>query len=74
MNTAIWTLWLITFGSVQGNGGAPVSVVPLATFQNQQECLTSINSVIEQLRVTYTGSTPPTPGIMICVHGVLVKR
>lgn len=38
----IWTLWLVTFGSVIGQGGAPAIVTEIATYQSQADCNNAI--------------------------------
>ena len=70
----MWTLWLITFGSVIGQGGASPVVTPLATYQSEAECRTSISQIWNGLAEIYGKKNPPTPGTFFCVPGALAKR
>jgi hypothetical protein len=70
----MWTLWLITFASVVGQGAAPAVVTPLATYQSQPECKTAITQALGSITETYGSKNPPSPGVMFCVPGTLAKR
>jgi hypothetical protein len=70
----IWTLWLVTFGSVIGQGGAPATVTALATYQSQADCNTAIIQTSNGLVTTYGKTNTPSPGVFFCVSGAPVKR
>lgn len=69
MNAAVWTLWLVTFSTT---AGSPV-VAPLAAYTTHDDCLGAYNSIITDLHKAYTTATP-SPGILMCVYGMPVKR
>ena len=68
----LWTLWLITFGPVTGQGGASVAVTPLAVYQAEAECKSSITHTLGGMEATYGKGT--TPGLLFCVGGTPIKR
>lgn len=70
----MWTLWLITFGSVLVQGGAPATVTPLSTYATNSECFLAIEEVTTGLKRTYPGPKPLSPGLMFCVPGAPVKK
>jgi hypothetical protein len=70
----MWTLWLVTFGSVIGQGGAPATVTPLATYQSDAECRVAISQTSSGLIAIYGKANTPSPGVFFCVGGALVKR
>lgn len=70
----MWTLWLITFGSVIGQGGAPAAVTPLATYQSDAECRASISQISDGLTATYGKKNTPSQGMFFCVGGAPVKK
>jgi hypothetical protein len=70
----IWTLWLLTFGSVIGQGGAPATVTELATYQSQADCTNAIIQISNGLTATYGKKNTPNPGVFFCVGGSPVKR
>lgn len=70
----IWTLWLITFGAMNGQGGASVALTPLAMYQAEAECRTSIGHISIGLETTYGKANRPSPGIPFCVGGTPVTR
>jgi hypothetical protein len=70
----MWTLWLVIFGSVIGQGGAPATVTPLSTFPSEAECRASIYEIGNGLAATYGKKNTPNPGVFFCVGGAQVKR
>lgn len=70
----MWTLWLVTFANVIGQGGAPQVVTPLATYLTQPECFQAINAIALGLKKVYSENSPPSPGLMMCVPGTLVRK
>lgn len=75
MNTAIWTLWLTTFGGMQ-QSPTPVNTA-LATYTSQEYCLNAIGLINQGLRQTYAPSkidSAPTVGVFFCVPGTPAKR
>lgn len=78
MNTAIWTLWLLTRGLVITQGGrGPDTVTPLATFASQKECISAAYTTDKTIQEMY--APKPTDdhiniGTFFCVPGTPVKR
>lgn len=70
----MWTLWLVTFGVVVGQGGAPPVVTPLAIYQNETECSASIRATWSNLTQTYGKKDTPQIGTFLCVPGAMAKR
>lgn len=70
----VWTLWLITYGSLVGQGSGTVVVTPMSSFQYQNDCLTAIQALTAGLNQTYGKKNTPVPGVFFCVFGVPVKR
>ena len=70
MNAAVWTLWLITFAN---QGGTP-AVNGMATFPSQKECFQSMDAITDGIKSAYGKTNTPSPGLMICVYGVPIKR
>jgi hypothetical protein len=71
---SMWTLWLITFGSVIGQGGASPVLTPLATYTSEAECKGAVTQVWNGLTEMYGKKNTPNPGVFICVPGALAKR
>lgn len=70
----MWTLWLITLGSIIAQGGAPTVVTPLATYQSAADCQAAISQIWGGLRKTYGKHNTPTPGTFFCVPGTPLKK
>ncbi len=70
----IWAFWLITSGPVTGQDGASLAVTPLAMYQAEAACRTSISHISIGLETTYGKTNTPSPGILFCVGGTPVKR
>jgi hypothetical protein len=60
----MWTLWLVTFASVIGSGGAPTVVTPMSTFQSEAECRAAIVQVTNILQDSYGKKNTPSPGCL----------
>jgi hypothetical protein len=69
---SMWTLWLITFAGAQG--AATPAVTPMATYQAQMDCFQAINAITSGLKKLYSENSPPSPGLMMCVPGALVRK
>lgn len=75
MASTIWTLWLISFASVIGQGGgAAPAVTALATYSSEAECKGAVVQVWNGLLEMYGKKNTPNPGVFICVPGALAKR
>lgn len=77
MNTAIWTLWLLTFAPVTGQGAAQPIITELSTFGSQESCLNGIRLVDQGLRSIYAPTktdSPPSIGVFFCVPGNPAKH
>jgi hypothetical protein len=71
----MWTLWLICYATVMGQGGgAAPAVTPLATYQTQEECYQSIDQVYALMKKEFGMKNPPSPGLMFCVSGKPVGK
>lgn len=70
----MWTLWLVTFGTVVGQGGAPPAVTPLAIYQTDGECKSAIRTVSNGLTEVYGKTNTPVVGVFFCVPGAIAKR
>lgn len=70
----MWTLWLITLGSIIGQGGAPAVITRLATYQSAADCQAAISQVWDGLRKTYGKQNTPSPGTFFCVPGVPFRK
>lgn len=71
MNAALWTLWLMTFAP--GTTSASPIITPLATYQTDTECYTSINQIWSGMRTLY-GKDAAGVGTMFCVRGTPVRK
>ena len=65
----MWTLWLVTFGSVIGNGGATPVVTAMSVFANEAECDQAISQQWADMTALYGKKNTPSPGLFICVPG-----
>jgi hypothetical protein len=63
----VWTLWLITLGSIISNGGATPVVTALATYPSERDCLVSLETIGVQISKEYGAKNTPSPGLMFCV-------
>lgn len=70
----MWTLWLITYATVIGQGGASPIVTPLATYQTQHDCQVSLEGMYAIIKSEYGPKNPPSPGLGFCVEGTLVRK
>lgn len=70
----MWTLWLVSFGIVVGQGGAPVTVTALAIYKTEAECRASISQIYNGLTETYGKKNTPAPGTFFCVGGAPIPK
>lgn len=71
----MWTLWLITYATVmgQGGGGTP-AVTPMAIYQSQEDCQAALSQMFESIKASYGTRNTPNPGLSFCVRGTLAKK
>jgi hypothetical protein len=69
MNSTIWTLWLITSGSIIGQGATPPPVaVPIATYDSHDLCIGALQQIYADTESVYGKKNAPRfPGFFFCV-------
>lgn len=70
----MFTLWLITFVTVLGQGGATPAVTPMATYQSQEDCELALGQMFDFIKKEYGTKNTPNPGLAFCVRGNLVRK
>lgn len=69
MNAMVWTLWLITSGTIIGQGAShPSSVTPIASYSSHDDCISSLQQIYFDTKTVYGAkNTPQFPGFFFCV-------
>lgn len=70
-----WTLWLITAGTILGQGASTAPLpTPIATYNSHDDCIGSISYIYADVESVYgKKNTPKFPGFFFCVQTIQRK-